>query len=99
MTVFYEWDVEEFTDDEYEDIVQHFFCDKFSDALAIIQAAENGHKRRIVLVRDDDTERSWAYLMDDGTMPEFFENANGAECGRVPKRFKECAARAVREKR
>lgn len=89
MTVVYEWDVEEFTDDEHEDIVQHYFCTKFSEALAISQAKpEEGCRRRVVLVRDDDEERSWAYLRDDATMPEFFENADGVECTRVPKRFK-----------
>ena len=89
MTVVYEWDVEEFTDDEHEDIVQHYFCTKFSEALAISQATpEDGCKRRVVLVRDDDEERSWAYLQDDATMPEFFESADGVEYVRVPKRFK-----------
>lgn len=89
MAVVYEWDVEEFTDDEHEDIVQHYFCTKFSEALAISRATpEDGCKRRVVLARDDDEERSWAYLQDDATMPEFFENADGVEYARVPKRFK-----------
>jgi hypothetical protein len=91
MTVFYEWDVEEI--DEHDDIQRHNHTTSYAKAKAIAAAPcdEPGMTCRIVLVRDDDNTRtgyrSWAYLQDDGKLPEYFEDAQGVERTKVPKHF------------
>ena len=52
----------------------------------------------IVLVRTDWSAggpRSWAYLKEDGTLPEFFAQAYGDNCGKVRKRFHTYVAKAM----
>lgn len=90
MTVYYEWDVEEV--DEHDDIQHHNHTTSYAAAKAIAASPdEPGMTCRIVLVRDDDNTRtgyrSWAYLEDDGALPEYFEDAHGVERAKVPKRF------------
>ena len=44
----------------------------------------------VVLVRTDwkpGGVRAWAYLKKDGTLPEFFTDAFGNNCGKVPARY------------
>lgn len=50
--------------------------------------SEEGMTSRIVLVRDDDKGRSWAYL-EDGELPSHFEDAYGVKVAKVPGRFHE----------
>lgn len=90
MTVYYEWDVEEV--DEHDDIQDHYHSETYAAAKAIheLPNIEDGHISRIVLIRDDDNTRTgcraWAYL-EDGKLPEYFEDAHGVEIAKVPKRF------------
>jgi hypothetical protein len=103
MSVFYEWDVEEVAvslgkyerqDVEEGDIVEHWFQDNFADCLKHVatQKLEPGFKWEIVLVRNTDATnaeepRTWAYLNDNGTLPEFFQGSGGDDQTRVPQRF------------
>lgn len=89
MTVYYEWDVEEV--DEHDDITDHNHTTSYAEAKRINDlSSDAGTTSRIVLVRDDDNTRtgcrSWAYL-EDGELPEYFEDAHGVEIAKVPKRF------------
>lgn len=91
--IIYEWIVNEV--DEFEDIIEVSHFDTRKDAQAFADAGPNhgGVKMEIALVRDvgNDldglTDRSWAYLRDDGTLPEHFDYGMGEEGPRVPKRF------------
>lgn len=86
MPVDYEWDVET-VEIESEDIVDHEFCKDYADAKATAATAPGpGHRHDIVLVRDDDNGRSWAY-MEDGKLPSHFSDAYGNAVAKVPKRF------------
>ena len=81
----YEWGVEFVTRDGYEDIEDTYHFEKLGDAKR--QTSEE-FDCRIVLIRDQGSEdagvehRQWAYLKDDGTLPEEFDGGT-----RVPKRF------------
>jgi hypothetical protein len=98
MTIRYEWDIETVCA-ESEDILDHDHRDRLSDFAmerlihAINQDAEPDNKfTRLVLVRDrfqnDDLVcRSWAYVTDDGEMPEQFIDANDKPVAKVPKRL------------
>jgi len=101
MPIRYEWDIETVSADEHEDVLDHDHRDKLADfgmeALihAINQDPEPGDNfTRLVLVRDrlDDGGvvcRSWAYLTDDGEMPEQFLDAYQRPVAKVPKRYVE----------
>ncbi len=100
MTVYYEWDVEtvatvgtvEIADG---DILEHRHQTCFSDALAVAALpAEPGTEHRIVLVRDDDAGRSWAYF-SDGELDDRFEDAWARYAAKVPKRFYKEVAKHV----
>ena len=92
MAVFYEWGVETVTavdneDHEENEVLDHDFCGSFAQAKAIADCAPpEGCRFDIVLVRDDDDRRSWAYL-DDGKLPLYAEDANGSQWGEIPKKF------------
>ena len=100
MTIRYEWDIETVCAAS-EDILDHDHRDKLSefgmDELihAINQDIEPGNSfTRLVLVRDrfhhDDLAcRSWAYVTEDGKMPEQFLDAYDRPVAAVPKRFVE----------
>lgn len=90
--VSYEWDIEEwdYDDDNEIEITDHWFQDKLSSypKEALEKAITEG---RLVLVRDDDTSRLWAYTKD-GKMPEYFSileaDGNYYETGfEVPKKY------------
>lgn len=98
MAVYYQWDVElhiYYNDaDEIDsmDVLDHDFCDNFKEAKAIAagppeQYPEGKTSLHIVLVRDGDVGRTWAYLEDDGKLPEKFMDAEGKLQTAVPKRF------------
>ena len=104
MTIRYEWDIETVCASS-EDILDHDHRDRLSDfgmerlIHAINQDAEpDDTLTRLVLVRDrfhnDDLAcRSWAYVTDDGKMPEQFLDAYDRPVADVPKRFVEEFAR------
>lgn len=92
--VSYEWDIEEwYYEDEKEneiEVIDHNFADKLSDFPTIFlkNAVDQG---RLVLIRDDDNGRSWAYFSLTHT-PEYFSvpesDGNYYETNvKVPKRF------------
>ncbi len=90
----YEWDVEVL--DEYGDIVDHHFQESFRDCVM-----ENNGKDcyfEIVLVRttgnqeDGVTDRTWAYVNENGELPEYSStpDINGKyinKCNKIPKKF------------
>lgn len=92
QSVGYEWDVEIVADGdtvEHEDgeVLEHDHCGSYAEAKR--KAAETppeGCRYVIVLVRDDDKCRAWAYL-EDGKLPETFTDGLGHEYRQVPKRF------------
>ena len=100
MPVTYEWDRETLTvgeSEEYEDneCLDHMHARSFAEAKASLsEAPPDGCRFALVLVREDDEQRSWAYLEDDGTLPPFFMCAYGNEYRKVPKRFHDEVARA-----
>lgn len=93
MTVVYEWDVETVSvrdteDHEADECVDHAHQTSYAECLKFIErnTAGDGYKFIIVIVRDDDEGRSWAYIDEDG-LPEFFMDAMGDERRKVPARF------------
>lgn len=99
MSVAYEWDVEETAacdSEQYEqgEIIEHYHCGSYREALAFSKAAAPaGSRWEIVLVRDDDDRRAWAYMGSDTELPEFFCDADGREYRKVPARFHKEVAR------
>jgi len=105
MTVYFEWDVETVTtidtkETETGEILEHYHCDTYEQAISEVQrAAPEGSAYRIVLVRDrtDKYEslvcRSWAYI-EDGKLPEHFEDAYNNQTAKVPAKFHKEVARA-----
>lgn len=90
MPVRYEWDVESL---EGEDVLDHDHRDTFAEAIAAEKISQNFRETtRICLVRDiwdydhGLQERTWAYL-EDGKLPEHFEDSGGRMSSRVPQRF------------
>ena len=89
----YEWDVE--TVDEYGDI-EHEHCASYADCLRLMdEPAPEGCRYDVVLVRDDDYERSWAY-MENNKLPEYFKDVYGRRVVKVPKRFVAEVAKVAR---
>jgi hypothetical protein len=97
MTVYYEWDVEEVADADQtvegqdfakDDIMEHWHQKSYADCLTFIQQNPPADNVRydIVLIRDDDDRRAWAY-MEDGNLPEWFCDANGEEYKKVPQEY------------
>ena len=98
MTTTYEWDVEEQTaedsdENEAGEVLDHLFCTSYAEAKRqAARPASEGCKFVIVLVRDADDGRSWAY-MEDGKLPTHFCDAYQSPVAKVPQRFhKEVAA-------
>lgn len=95
MTVRYEWDVETVADgdsaeNEDGEILDHNHCESYAEARRIADMEpEDGTRHVIVLVRDDDEGRSWAYLDEDGKLPEYFEDAYNQPVRKVAKKFHE----------
>jgi hypothetical protein len=90
--VIYEWCIEHYTDDEYQDIVDNHFSDSLTFK-EIEFEANDGEKTRLVLVRNEGNDdngledRHWAYV-EDGKLPQFFSDAMGEFIAyEVPKRF------------
>jgi len=75
-------------------VIDHRFCESYAQAKEIAALpTDDGTRNEIVLVRDDDYERSWAYI-EGGKIPDHFTDANGCDCVKVPKRFNAEVARA-----
>ncbi len=93
MAVQYEWDCETVADgdsSQFEDgeVIDHSHGETFK---SVVDWSKNnppspGFRHEIVLVRDNDDGRSWAYVVDD-QLPEFFTDADGRDAARVPQRF------------
>jgi hypothetical protein len=99
MTIHYEWDIETVCA-KTDDIIDHNHRDRLNEfGMEELIEAINGMKlvgvatyTRLVLVRDkrdqcDNLDRSWAYVTDDGEMPEQFMDAFDKPVAKVPKRF------------
>lgn len=86
MNVDYEWDCETVADDG--DVIDHMHAFSYAEVKAWSAAnpCEPVTSHALVLVRDDDSGRAWAYL-EDGRLPEFFSDAGGADVSKVPQRF------------
>ena len=85
--VFYEWDVEEIDSDG--DIIDHHHVESYevADTLKRLYEATEPYTYKVVLVKDSRASgRSWAYI-EDGKLPENFEDSYGGNCGKVPERF------------
>ena len=93
MTVQYEWDCETVADGDstgFEDgeAIDHAHGASFKEvkAWAAANPCAPGFRHEIVLVRDDDAGRAWAYV-SGGKLPEYFTDADGADDAKVPQRF------------
>jgi hypothetical protein len=91
----YEWGVELVIDDESEDIDDTFYFDAFAEAKQEAEKPREGYRNVVVLIREQGseslgvTDRQWAYLEEDGTLPEEFDGGS-----RIPKRFHQEVAKA-----
>jgi hypothetical protein len=90
--VYYEWCIEHYTDDEFQDITNNDFSDTLNFKANDFEANE-GEKTRLVLVRNEGNDndgledRHWAYVEND-KLPKFFTDAMGEIIGyEVPQRF------------
>lgn len=94
MTVYYEWDVETVSRDaddalEGDEILEHNHVGSFKEAMAYLKEYVDDYRvyHRIVLVRDSDTERSWAQFdLTKFELDEFFDDSYREIC-RVPSKF------------
>ena len=92
MAAHYEWDVETVTDSESaeheeNEVLDHWFVSSYAEAVALAAGeSEPGMRFDVVLVRHADECTAWAYV-EDGKLPEYFEDAYGAEIAKVPTRF------------
>ena len=93
MKARYEWDVECYATcahDEWDagDVIDHDHWDTYAEARAALAGAPVtacvGY--RLVLVRDDENGRAWAY-MDGNWLPESLDDALGDPVCMVPARF------------
>lgn len=83
----YEWDVED--TNIYGDVIDHNHRDALSDYHPSdfdLMEEEDARSCSLVLVRDDDNGRSWAYV-EDGKLPTHFSDAYGNDIAKVPQRF------------
>ena len=92
MAVIYEWDVETVADGDTADhedgeCIDHNHCISYMQAvLAARETPPAGCRFQIVLVRDDDSRRAWAYITL-GKLPTHFTDADGNDYKPVPQRF------------
>ena len=91
--VLYEWDIEVVASQDSEaneegEVLDHYHCDSYKEALLYVGTVSPppGCRFEIVLVRDSDFYRSWAYVTD-GKLAERFTDAEGDDCTAVPVRF------------
>lgn len=102
MSVDYEWDVEVVSASDTEDlevgeVIDHRHQDSYAAAAALASTEpEPGQRYMVVLVRDDDDGRSWAYVKE-GLLPSHFTDALGHKVAPVPSRFVKEVAKATGE--
>ena len=91
--VTYEWDCETVVaiEDEHNEegeILDHAHGASFAEVHAWAESVvpPAGAYFKLVLVRDDDECRSWAYV-ENGMLDEFFYDTDGRKMARVPVRF------------
>lgn len=85
MATHYEWDVEEVASNG--DIEEHNHVESYAQARRLADYLNGtGQRADVVLVRDDDRKRAWAYI-ENGVLPESFEDAMGAAYYKVPKAY------------
>lgn len=96
MPIEYEWDCEK-VDRESGDVIDHYYGGSLAEVIKGIRH-DPQYKYDIVLVRNDVNESctdcSYAYLKEDGTLPEHFTEGD-CVVAKVPKRFHaECTRRS-----
>jgi hypothetical protein len=86
--VIYEWNIETIEVGDIDStVVDNRFADKLSEyEPKHIINNDSDHRKMLVLVRDDDFGRSWAYVIG-GILLDKFVDANTQEVADVPKRF------------
>jgi hypothetical protein len=86
----YEWDCET-VDRDSQDILDHNYGDSLGEVRQYVDNDDAQNKYDIVLVRRDENSRyidsSYAYMREDGTLPEYFTDADGRQTAKVPARF------------
>ena len=87
MKVTYKWDVE--TTDDHGDVQDHNHFDTAREMVAWFKRGTSGPDTTedMVLVRDDDYGRSWAYVKDK-KLPESFQDAHLVPVGKVPMNYR-----------
>lgn len=92
MATIYEWCVEHVCGDE---VLEHYHQESYAECLVFITdfSLPSGSELHIVLVRDDDKCRSWAYI-EDTVLPERFTDAYDRPVAKVPKRYHTEVARS-----
>ncbi len=105
MWTTYEWDIEttERLNDGDEEILDHHHAERLNDFPKGALTAENEpyEYNTLVLVRDSDGERLWAYVdPTNSTLPRYFCDSWQEEIDvKVPKRFHEELTRWCKLKR
>jgi len=91
--VYYEWDIEIVKDGDTEDkedgeILDHNHCESFKQLIYDLEniVPEEGTRFEVVLVRDDDEGRSWAYVIN-GKLTQYFYDADTCIVANTPQRF------------
>jgi len=109
MAVSYEWDAEIVdtaaidpeTNEPYNDVLDHLFGD--IDYVLEQTPEDEGTRIDVVLVYNEGDDfdglrdRAWAYV-DDGKLPEWFEDAMGARIRKVPQKYHNELRRALARK-
>lgn len=88
--VVYEWDMEEYNidaSDSEAEVIGHYHSDTL-----IGVGFPSDHTQKLVLVRDDNSSRLWAYVDDSRMLPKYFSRpeADGKyyeTSVKVPERF------------
>jgi hypothetical protein len=92
----YEWCCEQ-VHRETGDICDCYHADTMDEALSYAGGIDDQYDYQIGLVRSqwdgDCVSHSWAYLYDDGTLPEYFSDSDGNDTTKVPQRFHQEAER------
>lgn len=95
--IHYEWAIETVNLDEFGDVEETQGQESCRHALEWAKRwpAPQGMRNDLVLVRDDDERRSWAYFTGD-TPPTHFQDAYQIDRAKVPKAYLAEYARAMK---
>lgn len=101
----YEWDMEELDPTNLDPIERDILDHNHADQLWKLGGLPNKNQR-LVLVRDEGndldglTDRLWAYVSNDWTLPEYFCDSEGKQTMvKVPARFHKELAKQTRGER